>query len=244
MGGHQTGESDSDRPVFWCTDDELESLFVDVTPRTATEVSARAWLECRLIYVSAERDVLEVDVSALRCVTSEYWTTDGQPAAGPAPGVRHLWRFDLTGALVRSMQLPFELSPRPGLPQEAIDTLEEHWRAGRISNADHDRLRLLVLAEDAAIRRYAARNARKPKNAPRLELRDDELYAVQLLMDHAVRLLAPLVNSPSARRLLLATMTELDEGTTALATDALGQLRGELDSLPDADSHPDGRHSR
>jgi hypothetical protein len=235
MGGHQTGEADSDRPVRWCTDDELESLFVDVTPRTATEEAARAWLECKLIYVSSARDVLEVDVPALRCLGSEHWTPDGRPAAGPAPGVRHLWRFDLAGALVRSLRLPFELSPRPGLPREAIDTLEEHWRAGRIGDADHDRLRLLVRAEDAAIRRYAARSRRKPKNAPRLELRDDELYAVQLLMDHAVRLLAPLVHSPSARRLLLATMTELDEETTALATDALDELRGGLDSLPDAD---------
>ena len=109
----------------------------------------------------------------MRCRGRAWWTAESQPAAGPGPGTRELWRFDVRDALTLTPVVPFAVDASPGCPPEALQALEAHWRAGRIGDADHERLQVLARAQDAALERYRARVRAAPAGAPRVELTDE-----------------------------------------------------------------------
>jgi hypothetical protein len=67
-----------------------------------------------------------------------------------------------------------------------------------------------------------------------VELADDERFAVLLLFEHVVRLLAPLLETPGARDLLLAGLPELERQRTVEAARAHAELERDLVVLPQA----------
>ena len=220
--------------MFSTTDAAYTTVFVEVTPATATREAALSRMIASVQdIVPAECDA-ELDVSAVRCTGREWWTRDSQPAAGPAPGARELWRFDVRDALTLKSAAPIEVDDRPGCPPEALEALEAHWRAGRIGDAEHQRLQVLAQAQAAALQRYAARREAAPAGAPRVELRDDERYAVLALMRHVVRLLVPLLGNDVARDLLAGGLAELEGRTGEEAAQAIAELGRDLDDLPGA----------
>jgi hypothetical protein len=227
--------------VFCTTDAAYTAVFVEVTPATATAQAALSRLIATVeALVPAECDA-ELDVSAVRCAGREWWTRDSLPAAGPGRGARELWRFDVRDALTLTPAIPFAVDDRPGCPPEALDALEEHWRAGRIDDADHEHLQVLAQAQAAALERYAARRDAAPAGAPRVELRDDERYAVLALMRHVVRLLVPLLGNEIARDLLAGGLADLETQAGDDAARAIAELAHDLDELPHA-SDPSPHH--
>jgi hypothetical protein len=73
-------------PVFYAVDDELRSLFVEVTGATPSPLAAAGWLVCNLARLVP--DEYELDINRVRCVGCE-----------PGLGARELWHFDLSDAL-------------------------------------------------------------------------------------------------------------------------------------------------
>jgi hypothetical protein len=92
--------------------------------------------------------------------------------------------------------------------------------------------RTLLQAQSEALGRYAQRRDAAPASAPRVELTDDERYAVRALMDHVIRLLAPTLRNHHARALLTSGLRVLeDEAATDAAAAAAQHLR-DLAALP------------
>jgi hypothetical protein len=100
-------------------------VFVEVTE---TDATASSWLianvgRCLPGDYEFAFDV-ELDAAAIRCVGMEWWTTDSQPADGPAPDVRRLWRFDVSDALSLTPVASLVPDDDPGVPREAIEALQ------------------------------------------------------------------------------------------------------------------------
>ena len=220
--------------MFCTTDAAYTAVFVEVTPATATKEAALSRMIASVDGIVPAECEAELDVSAVRCTGREWWTRDSRPAAGPGPDARELWRFDVSDALTLTSAAPFEVDDRPGCPPEALEALEAHWRAGRIGDAEHERLRVLAQAQAAALERYAARRDAAPAGAPRVELRDDERYAVLALMRHVVRLLVPLLGNDAARALLARGLIDLEAQAGEEAAHAIAELSRDLDDLPGA----------
>jgi hypothetical protein len=224
---------------FCSSDAACASLFVEVTPATATVADAMEWLLTNLERcLPADYPLafdIELAVEAIRCRRAEWWTFAGQPAAGPAPDVRRLWRFDVSDALRLTPVSSLVPDDDPGVPQEAIEALMAHWRAGRVSDADHRRLLVLAEREALMLERHAQRRDAAPAGAPRVELTDDERFAVLSLFDHVLRLLAPLLENADARDLLLAGLPELERQRSAQAARARRELADDLAALPQAE---------
>ena len=201
-------------PVFCSSDKAGASLFVEVTAATATRDAALSWLIANVARcLPADYDVafdVGLDVATVRCTGIEWWTVEGQPANGPAPDARQLWRFDVTDALTLTPVGPLDVVDYPWVPQEALDALSVHWRAGRVSDDEYQRLLALADGQAAALDRHAERRAAAPEIAPRVELNDDECDAVMVLIAHVARLLVPLLADDDARELLRAGLRELE----------------------------------
>jgi hypothetical protein len=229
----------SDRSVPFCSSDAAcESLFVEVTPATATAASALSWLvanvgSCLPADYALAFDI-ELDVAAVRCAGVEWWTLESQPADGLAPGARELWRFDVREALTLTPVSSIVADDDPGVPQEALEALTAYWSAGRVSDEDHRQLLVLSERQAVTLDRFAQRRDAAPAGAPRVELADDERFAVLLLFEHVVRLLAPLLETPGARDLLLAGLPELERQRTVEAARAHAELERDLVVLPQA----------
>jgi hypothetical protein len=172
-------------PVFSSADEWLCFVFVEVTRATASEPAARRWLLRNLGRVIPDEYEFAVDEGRLRCDGREWWNGASQPSSGPGPGIRELWRFDVSEALTLR---PVDDSP-PVLPPEAFAPLLQHRRAGRIRDADWALLEWLARGHAAARASYTARRAAAPPGAPRVELTAAEHDAVGLFMRHAARLL-------------------------------------------------------
>jgi hypothetical protein len=229
----------SDRWVPFCSSDAAdESLFVEVTPATATAAEALGWLAanvgCCLPADYAVAFDVELDVAAVRCVGVEWWTVESQPADGPAPDARQLWRFDVREALTLRPVSSFVADDDPGVPPEALEALTAYWSAGRVSDQDYRRLLVLAKRQAVMLDRFAQRRDAAPADAPRVPLADDERFAVLSLFEHVVRLLAPLLESRGARDVLLAGLPELERQTAAEVARARAELAEDLGVLPQA----------
>jgi len=108
-------------PVFCSSDKAAASLFVELTAATATRDAAWNWLIANVARcLPADYDVafdIVLDVAAVRCTGIEWWTVESQPANGPAPDARQLWRFDVTEALTLT-------------PVGALDVVDDPWVPG------------------------------------------------------------------------------------------------------------------
>jgi hypothetical protein len=239
---HSHNQGPPPDPPFCSSDRQVASLFVEVTPTTATPAAALGRLVADLARcLPPNYDVAfdaELDVTRARCVGAEWWTVDSRPAGGPGPGVRRLWRFDVRGALTLTRVAQVDVDEDPGVPDEALRVLADHWRAGRIGDADYERLLVLAEAQAAAIESYARRRDAAPATAPRVELRDDERYAVLVLMDQVIRLLAPLLGNEDARLLLASGLRVVEDETAAEESAASAALAADLAALPQAPERP------
>ena len=201
-------------PVFCSSDKAGASLFVEFTAATATRDAARNWLIDNLPRcLPADYDIafeIRLDAAAVRCTGFELWTVESQPANGPVPDARQLWRFDITQALTLTPVGVLDVVDEPWVPRDALDALTVLWRAGRVSDPDHERLLLLADGQAAALERHAERRDAAPATAPRVELKADERDAVMVLTAHVVRLLIPLLVDEDARERLCAGVRELE----------------------------------
>jgi hypothetical protein len=211
---------------------------VEVTAATATEDAASSWLIAHLDECFPAECEVALSPGSMRCRGREWWTTASQPAPGPGPETRQLWRFDVRDALTMTPAVPFAVDDRPGCPREALEALEKHWRAGRISDADHERLQVLAQAEAAALERFAARVRAAPADAPRVELTDEERYAVLLLLGHVARLLGPLIDNEVARELLRSGVSAADEQARLDAARAIAELSEDLADVAETSEPP------
>jgi hypothetical protein len=239
--------SESKRRGVFCTSDRAaESLFVEMTPATATPRAALNWLlanaeDCLPPGYELAFDVA-FDVAAIRCRGVEWWTTASQPANGPVPGARPLWRFDVSEARSVTRARDLDADDEHGLGEEMLDVLAAHWRAGRVSDADHRRLLVLAERQAAALERYEERRAAAPAAAPRVELSDDERYAVLVLIRHVARVLYPLLADARARELMGVALRESEIHAEAEAVEAVWELARELAAWPET-GEPPGRGS-
>jgi hypothetical protein len=174
---------------------------------------------------------VELDVAPIRCGGMEWWTTDSQPADGPGPDVRRLWRFDVSDALSLTPVASLVPDEDPGVPREALEALTAHWHSGRVGDADYRRLIVLAEGQAAALDRLAQRREAAPADAPRVELNDDERFALLSLFEHVVRVLAPLLDKRAARDLLFAGLHELEQQMAVEAARARVELAEDLAAL-------------
>ena len=201
-------------PVFCSSDKAAASLFVELTAATATRDAAWNWLIANVARcLPADYDVafdIVLDVAAVRCTGIEWWTVESQPANGPAPDARQLWRFDVTEALTLTPVGALDVVDDPWVPPDALDALAVHWHAGRVSDGEYERLLVLAEGQAAALSRHAERRGAAPATAPRVELKDDERDAVMVLTAHVARLLIPSLADEDARAQLRAGLRELE----------------------------------
>lgn len=208
-------------PVFCSSDKAGASLFVEFTAATATRDAARNWLIANVARcLPPDYDIafdIRLDAAAVRCTGFELWTFESQPANGPVPDARQLWRFDVTQALTLTPVGVLDVVDEPWVPRDALDALTVLWRAGRVSDADHERLLVLAHAQAAAFERHAERRDAAPATAPRVELKADERDAAMVLTAHVVRLLIPLLVDEDERERLRAGVRELELQSAGVA---------------------------
>jgi hypothetical protein len=176
-------------PVFSSADEWLCFVFVEVTRATASEQAARRWLARNLERVVPGEYEFALDERRLLCAGREWWSRDSQPARGPGPGIRELWRFDVADALTLRPVLHPPAGEGPALGPEAFVPLEQHRRAGRIRDADWALFEWLARAHAAARTSFTARRAAAPPGSPRVELTAAEHDAMAMFWRHASRLL-------------------------------------------------------